>query len=47
LAVPLHVVHDECALALVRGDDADLVWSKACVEEGGDDLFDVFGFTAV
>lgn len=43
----LHVVHDESPLALVRSDDAYLIRTQACVEEGGDDLLHVLSFFAV
>ena len=43
-SVELHVVDDVGALSFVRGDDTDLRWSNAGLEELGDDLLDVRGF---
>lgn len=47
LSMPLHVVHDESPLALVRSDDAYLIGTQACIEKGGDDLLHILRFFAV
>ena len=46
-AALLHALHDEAALTLVRRDDTNVLGLDTGLEEAGDNLLDVLGFSPV